>query len=222
MTYCRAHHCTAGAGKDYRLDIFGSGGGERVAATLQAVRLRRACPRQHPARHLAPRGRARRQAVVEADPMSLAAAELTAIAEPIHGRGRGLAGMQLGLTPEVRRVADGPGRGGVFGIGFGELVVIAFLAVLSSAPTELPELARQAGQFSARSARSPTTPATSCAPSWDRVRRPRAQQGISTPGRSCASTSPRSMADGTSHVSADALRRRLEAGERPPYDLEAT
>ena len=37
--------------------------------------------------------------VVEADPTSLAAAALTAIADRIDGRGRGLAGLQLGLTP---------------------------------------------------------------------------------------------------------------------------
>ena len=37
--------------------------------------------------------------IVDADPTALAARVLTDIAETLSGRGRGLAGMQLGLTP---------------------------------------------------------------------------------------------------------------------------
>ena len=62
MSYLPCPHCTE-AGTDHRLEIFGSGGGERVAATLSvAVRVRRARARPDPDRHLAPRGRRRRQA----------------------------------------------------------------------------------------------------------------------------------------------------------------
>ena len=62
MSYLPCPHCAA-EGKDHRLEIFGSGGGDRVAATLsRAVRLRRAGARPDPARHLAARGRRRRQA----------------------------------------------------------------------------------------------------------------------------------------------------------------
>ena len=37
--------------------------------------------------------------IVESDPTAPAALELTSIASRLSGRGRGLAGMQLGLTP---------------------------------------------------------------------------------------------------------------------------
>jgi len=37
--------------------------------------------------------------IVESDPTSPAATALTAIADRLDGRGRGLAGLQLGLTP---------------------------------------------------------------------------------------------------------------------------
>ena len=40
--------------------------------------------------------------IVEADPTAPAARELTRVAETLSGRGRGLAGMQLGLTPSSK------------------------------------------------------------------------------------------------------------------------
>ena len=40
--------------------------------------------------------------IVEADPTAPAAEQLVAIAERLSGRGRGLAGMQLGLTPSSK------------------------------------------------------------------------------------------------------------------------
>ena len=40
--------------------------------------------------------------IVEADPTAPAAMELSGVAERLAGRGRGLAGMQLGLTPTAR------------------------------------------------------------------------------------------------------------------------
>ena len=59
MSYLPCPHC----GPEHRLEIFGSGGGDRVAATLsRALRLRRPGARPDPARHLAARGRRRRQA----------------------------------------------------------------------------------------------------------------------------------------------------------------
>ena len=40
--------------------------------------------------------------IVESDPTAPAAVELARVAEGLSGRGRGLAGMQLGLTPSAR------------------------------------------------------------------------------------------------------------------------
>ena len=100
MSYLPCPHCTA-EGKDHRLDIFGSGGGDRVAATLSAaVRLRRARARQRSRSTSSLReGGDDGKPVVEADPTSPSAAALKKIADRIDGRGRNLAGMQLGLTP---------------------------------------------------------------------------------------------------------------------------
>ena len=62
MSYLPCPHCLE-EGEDHRLEVFGSGGGDRVAATLShALRLRRTRARPDPARHLAARGRRRRQA----------------------------------------------------------------------------------------------------------------------------------------------------------------
>jgi ATP-binding protein involved in chromosome partitioning len=40
--------------------------------------------------------------IVESDPTAPAAVELTTVAGTLSGRGRGLAGLQLGLTPANR------------------------------------------------------------------------------------------------------------------------
>ena len=40
--------------------------------------------------------------IVDSDPTTAAAVELTKIADALIGRGRGLAGMQLGLTPSAK------------------------------------------------------------------------------------------------------------------------
>jgi sec-independent protein translocase protein TatB len=111
----------------------------------------------------------------------------------------------------------------VFGIGFGELVVIAFLAVLVFGPDKLPELAKQAGQL-ARKARTFATNAR------DELR---SELGPDFADLELSDLDPRTIV--RKHI-AEALadedddpvtgarpeRRRLEAGERPPYDLEAT
>jgi ATP-binding protein involved in chromosome partitioning len=99
MSYLPCPHCTA-EGTDHRLEIFGSGGGTRVAQTLTQrlgydVPLLGEIPIDLSLREGGDSGKP----VVEADPTSPAARALHAVAATLGGRGRGLAGMQLGLTP---------------------------------------------------------------------------------------------------------------------------
>ncbi|TQK70132.1 Mrp/NBP35 family ATP-binding protein [Nocardioides sp. SLBN-35] len=99
MSYLPCPHC-ADEGKEHRLEIFGTGGGERVAATLSErfgydVPLLGEIPLDVALREGGDAGKP----IVESDPTSPAALALSAVAERLGGRGRGLAGMQLGLTP---------------------------------------------------------------------------------------------------------------------------
>jgi len=86
-----------------RLEIFGSGGGQRVAATLGErfgydVPLLGEIPLDPALRAGGDLGRP----LVAADPENPAAQVLLGIAGRLAGRGRGLAGMQLGLTPTAK------------------------------------------------------------------------------------------------------------------------
>ncbi|HWJ67504.1 MAG TPA: sec-independent translocase [Nocardioides sp.] len=117
----------------------------------------------------------------------------------------------------------------MFGIGFGELVVIAFLAVLVFGPDRLPELAQQAGRFARQLRRFATN-------ARDELR---AELGPEYADLELADLDPRAIV--RKHIAEamaeldeleDAVRsdladeparqRPLEAGERPPYDLDAT
>jgi ATP-binding protein involved in chromosome partitioning len=99
MSYLVCPHC----GDDHRIDVFGTGGGSTVAATLSSrfgydvpvlgrvpldVRLRAGGDTGRP--------------IVLSDPEAPAAVALTSIAADLTARGRGLAGLQLGLTPAGR------------------------------------------------------------------------------------------------------------------------
>ncbi len=102
MSYLPCPHCTA-EGTDHRLEIFGSGGGERVAETLSKrfgydVPLLGTVPIDVSLREGGDAGKP----VVDADPTSAAARALSGIASKLAGRGRNLAGMQLGLTPSSK------------------------------------------------------------------------------------------------------------------------
>ncbi|MDF9718078.1 Mrp/NBP35 family ATP-binding protein [Nocardioides sp. ChNu-153] len=86
-----------------KLDIFGTGGGDRVAATLSErfgydVRVLGRVPLDPSLREGGDSGKP----IVESDPTSPAAQELLEVARSLTGRGRGLAGMQLGLTPTAK------------------------------------------------------------------------------------------------------------------------
>jgi ATP-binding protein involved in chromosome partitioning len=99
MSYLPCPHCSA-EGKDHRIEIFGGGGGERVAGTLSArfgydVPVLGQVPIDVSLREGGDAGKP----IVDSDPTAPGARVLTAIAERLAGRGRGLAGMQLGLTP---------------------------------------------------------------------------------------------------------------------------
>lgn len=99
MSYLPCPHC-AQEGTEHRLEIFGSGGGARVAETLSArfgydVPVLGQIPLDVSLREGGDAGKP----IVEADPTAPGAVVLSAIATRLAGRGRGLAGMQLGLTP---------------------------------------------------------------------------------------------------------------------------
>jgi ATP-binding protein involved in chromosome partitioning len=99
MSYLACPHCAA-EGKDHRLEIFGAGGGARVAATLSQrfgydVAVLGEIPLDISLREGGDAGKP----VVESDPTNPAAVALRDVATRLVGRGRGLAGRQLGLTP---------------------------------------------------------------------------------------------------------------------------
>jgi ATP-binding protein involved in chromosome partitioning len=99
MSFLPCPHC----GPEHRLEVFGSGGGARVAATLSSrfgydVPVLGEVPLDLDLREGGDTGRP----IVESAPGSPAGQELAKVAATLSGRGRGLAGMQLGLTPAGR------------------------------------------------------------------------------------------------------------------------
>lgn len=110
----------------------------------------------------------------------------------------------------------------MFGIGFGELIVIAFLAVLVFGPDRLPDLAKQAGQF-ARKLRNFANNAR------DELR---SELGPEYADLELRDLDPREIVrrhiaealaeDDDDFIGPQRDRRTLADGERPPYDLEAT
>jgi sec-independent protein translocase protein TatB len=111
----------------------------------------------------------------------------------------------------------------VFDIGLGELVVIAFVAVLVFGPDKLPDIARQVGRF-ARNARRIALDAR------DELRD---ELGPEFADLELRDLDPRQIvrrhiieameeeADEVERGRRDG-QRPLEGGERPPYDLDAT
>ena len=102
MSFLPCPHC-AEQGVEHKLEIFGSGGGARVAATLGArfgydVPVLGEIPIDVSLREGGDTGKP----IVESDPTAPGAMVLTEIARGLSGRGRGLAGMQLGLSPTAK------------------------------------------------------------------------------------------------------------------------
>jgi ATP-binding protein involved in chromosome partitioning len=99
MSFLVCPHC----GPDHKLELFGSGGGARVAATL-SQRFGYDVPvlGQVPIEESLREGGDSGKPVVDSDPTSAAAQVLTDIARNLDARGRGLAGRQLGLTPSAK------------------------------------------------------------------------------------------------------------------------
>jgi ATP-binding protein involved in chromosome partitioning len=85
------------------MEVFGSGGGDRVAETLSQrfgydVPVLGRIPLDPALREGGDAGKP----IIESDPTAAAAVELRSVADKLAGRGRGLAGMQLGLTPSAK------------------------------------------------------------------------------------------------------------------------
>ncbi len=96
MSWLACPHC----GPEHKLEVFGTGGGARVAETLSQrfgydVPVLAQVPLDISLREGGDAGKP----IVESDPTAPAAEALVAVASTLSGRGRGLAGLQLGLTP---------------------------------------------------------------------------------------------------------------------------
>jgi ATP-binding protein involved in chromosome partitioning len=101
MSFLPCPHC-AEEGREHRLEVFGSGGGARVAKTLSErfgydVPVLGEVPLDLTLREGGDTG-----TPVDSHPDTPAAQALTRVATTLSGRGRGLAGMQLGLSPAGR------------------------------------------------------------------------------------------------------------------------
>jgi ATP-binding protein involved in chromosome partitioning len=99
MSYLPCPHC----GPEHRLEVFGSGGGAQVAATLTSrfgydVPVLGEIPLDIGLRAGGDIG----EPVILTSPESPAAVALTEMAEALMARGRGLTGLQLGLSPAGR------------------------------------------------------------------------------------------------------------------------
>jgi ATP-binding protein involved in chromosome partitioning len=99
MSFLPCPHC----GPEHRLEVFGAGGGKRVAQTLSTrfgydVPVLAEVPLDLSLREGGDSG----VPIVESRPDSPSAAALLSAARTLSGRGRGLAGLQLGLSPAGR------------------------------------------------------------------------------------------------------------------------
>ena len=96
MSFLVCPHC----GPEHEIELFGSGGGDRVSTTLSQrfgydVPVLGRIPLEPSLREGGDSGKP----IVESDPTAPAAGVLVEVATRLAGRSRGLSGMQLGLTP---------------------------------------------------------------------------------------------------------------------------
>ncbi|HET6652969.1 MAG TPA: Mrp/NBP35 family ATP-binding protein [Nocardioides sp.] len=103
MSFLPCPHCAEAGGPEHRLEVFGSGGGARVAATLSSrfgydVPVLGEIPLDLDLRAGGDSG----TPIVVTAPDTPSAMALTQVATTLSGRGRGLVGLQLGLTPAGR------------------------------------------------------------------------------------------------------------------------
>lgn len=101
MAYLPCPHCPDA--EEHRIEVFGAGGGRRVAETLGGrfgydVPVLGQVPIDVNLREGGDVGKP----IVEADPTSVGAIVLRSVASKLTARGRGLAGMQLGLSPTAK------------------------------------------------------------------------------------------------------------------------
>lgn len=100
MSFLACPHCAESGGPEHRLEVFGSGGGARVAAALGTrfgydVPLLGEVPMDLRLRAGSDSG----IPLVVSDPDAPAARVLAGVARSLTATGRGLAGLQLGLSP---------------------------------------------------------------------------------------------------------------------------
>lgn len=115
----------------------------------------------------------------------------------------------------------------MFGVGFGELVVLAFLAVLVFGPDRLPELAQQAGRLLKQLRQFATNARdelrSELGPEYaDLELRDLDPRAIVRKHIAEAMAELDDLEDAVSGTSTLAAQKPLEAGERPPYDVDAT
>ncbi len=120
----------------------------------------------------------------------------------------------------------------MFGIGLSELAVIAFVAILVFGPDRLPELAKQAGQMARQLRRFATSardelrselgPDFSDLELRDLDPRVIVRKHIAEALADEDEDAPDPGPGGVRRPAPAEGHRPLEAGERPPYDLDAT